>query len=131
MIFPTCVILTFCHDVVNALMKTLSRYQYKHHKRISIAQKDYCNPSNSYPIHNIYKHSRINEKNIDENWSDYAIDAIDLIKDAALPSNGGEVISIFVSEAFAGFVSGLSFRVVSFAIGVVTYPFSYDPKYDI
>lgn len=57
------------------------------------------------------------ESNRDENWSELAVDAIDLLKDAALPANGGELISIFVSEAFAGFVSGLSFRLVSFAIG--------------
>jgi hypothetical protein len=52
-----------------------------------------------------------------ENWTEYASEAIELLKDAALPTNGGELLSIFVSESFAGFISGLSFRLVSSVLG--------------
>lgn len=48
---------------------------------------------------------------------DAALPAINILEDAALPSNGEDLISIFVSETVAGFFSGFSSQIVATAVG--------------
>ena len=52
-----------------------------------------------------------------EELKDYALDVLNVIQDATLPTKPEEVIAIFISEATAGFTGGILERVAAYAVG--------------
>lgn len=55
--------------------------------------------------------------NLEEELKSDAEGAVNLIGDAALPSNFDEILAVVISEVLAGFVSGLAARLVAYLIG--------------
>ena len=66
-------------------------------------------------FHKIQKYQVVKAE--DNSLKEYAESVISIIGEAALPTNGNELVSAFISEIIAGYVAGLTFRVVAFAIG--------------
>lgn len=73
---------------------------------------------------NMNSHQRLGASNfetevqvIDEELVAAATEALSILEDAALPMNGNELLSIFVGESVAGFVSGIASLIVARVIG--------------